>query len=45
MHYAEIAGGTNAGTRAGALENITSFGLMGQVNGAAVQQVHPYSTT
>ena len=34
VHYTEIAGGTNAGTRAGALENITSFGLMGQVAGA-----------
>ena len=36
VHYNEIAGGTNAGTRAGALENITSFGLMSQVNGVTI---------
>ena len=35
VHYTEIAGGTNAGTRAGSLEGITSFGLLAQVNGAA----------
>lgn len=36
VHYQEIAGGTNAGLRASALENITSFGLMSQVNGATI---------
>lgn len=36
VHYQEIAGGTNAGMRASALENITSFGLMSQVNGVTI---------
>lgn len=36
VHYHEIAGGTNAGTRAGALENVSSFGLMSQVNGVTI---------
>ena len=36
VHYQEIAGGTNAGMRASALENVTSFGLMSQVNGVTI---------
>ncbi len=36
VHYMEIAAGTNAGMRAGALENVTSFGLMSQVNGVTI---------
>lgn len=36
VHYNEIAGGTNAGTRAGSLQSIVSFGLMSQVNGVTI---------
>ena len=36
VHYQEVAGGTNAGTRAGSLQSIVSFGLLSQVNGATI---------
>lgn len=36
VHYNEIAGGTNAVTRAGSLQSINSFGMMSQVNGLTI---------
>ncbi len=36
VHYNEIAAGTNALNRAGSLENVSSFGLMSQVNGLTI---------
>jgi predicted porin len=36
VHYNEIAGGTNAGTRAGSLQSVSSFGVMSQVNGGTI---------